>query len=586
MTFLCFEKGLIAEVIAEDSGLFILGRGLSEFILQYFMDLFKSPQCLVICLSKNDSVRNYKEGGLFNVNPSSFVCDVLSSKLSVSLITGIFILDAELMENQVKFALELYREQNNVGFIRAFSESPESFLGINRLGRALRNLQLRKAFMWPRFHVSVMESFKPEVETIEIHINQTEEMQMIQCCILTLMQQILNDLKSREFDFTVDYILCNNVLPQKQQSLFDDLMKLKRLSRILYRYDASSFADYLQGLFNEQTMFCTSSWTLTDTASTLNLAAQQREQIPPKWTTILDILNEVDDELLILMHCPDTLIKLHLFLSSKKRRKFKLQLMNNFNFDQKYICLFDPDAAFIRRLEVFQARNPKNQLRAYFMIYKDSLEEKVFLNRVRMEKEAFEQLILESANLVVPFTEKRTPNLKDVIVDFREFRSQLPLELYRAGFNVIPCSLLIGDYVLTPDVVIERKSLPDLYQSFFSGRLYDQVTEMVRYYQTCILLIESPFVPMDLIPKICLLTTLFPKLKLIWSQNYSFSVDLVFDLKLGNKEPTLEATTKGKNSILDFTGFNPIALEMIRYLGIKKQEAKKHKNLLELLSHF
>jgi hypothetical protein len=32
----------------------------------------------------------------------------------------------------------------------------------------------------------------------------------------------------------------------------------------------------------------------------------------------------------------------------------------------------------------------------------------------------------------------------------------------------------VGDYVLSPDIAVERKAVPDLIQSLASGRLYSQ----------------------------------------------------------------------------------------------------------------
>lgn len=58
-----------------------------------------------------------------------------------------------------------------------------------------------------------------------------------------------------------------------------------------------------------------------------------------------------------------------------------------------------------------------------------------------------------------------------VIVDMREFRSTLPSLLHAAKMVVIPATLTVGDYILTPDICVERKSVPDLVQSFNSGRL-------------------------------------------------------------------------------------------------------------------
>ena len=58
-----------------------------------------------------------------------------------------------------------------------------------------------------------------------------------------------------------------------------------------------------------------------------------------------------------------------------------------------------------------------------------------------------------------------------IIVDMREFRSTLPSLLHASNLLVIPATLTVGDYILTPDICVERKSLSDLKSSFNSGRL-------------------------------------------------------------------------------------------------------------------
>jgi ERCC4 domain len=58
-----------------------------------------------------------------------------------------------------------------------------------------------------------------------------------------------------------------------------------------------------------------------------------------------------------------------------------------------------------------------------------------------------------------------------VIVDVREFWSTLPNLLHAANLHIIPATLVVGDYILTPDMCVERKSIPDLLSSFNSGRL-------------------------------------------------------------------------------------------------------------------
>lgn len=77
-----------------------------------------------------------------------------------------------------------------------------------------------------------------------------------------------------------------------------------------------------------------------------------------------------------------------------------------------------------------------------------------------------------------------------VIVDMREFMSTLPNVLHQKGMRIIPVTLEVGDYILSPLICVERKSISDLFGSFASGRLYHQVEMMSRYYRIPVLLIE------------------------------------------------------------------------------------------------
>lgn len=82
------------------------------------------------------------------------------------------------------------------------------------------------------------------------------------------------------------------------------------------------------------------------------------------------------------------------------------------------------------------------------------------------------------------------PFFGQVIVDMREFMSSLPNVLHQRGMRIIPVTLEVGDYILSPLICVERKSIQDLFMSFTSGRLYHQVEMMVRYYRIPVLLIE------------------------------------------------------------------------------------------------
>lgn len=145
-----------------------------------------------------------------------------------------------------------------------------------------------------------------------------------------------------------------------------------------------------------------------------------------------------------------------------------------------------------------------------------------------------------------------------IVVDVREFRSSLPSLLHGRSNIVVPCLLTVGDYVLTPDIVIERKSVRDLISSFKNGRLFNQAETMLQYYRYPMLLIEfdqhKSFTldtfgtdhttalttannPQDLQSKITLLTLAFPRLKIIWSSSPYQTAEIFDELKKQQEEP-------------------------------------------------
>ena len=80
---------------------------------------------------------------------------------------------------------------------------------------------------------------------------------------------------------------------------------------------------------------------------------------------------------------------------------------------------------------------------------------------------------------------------RQIVVDVREFRSALPSMLHGSGrFQLVPRTIYVGDFVLAPEICIERKGISDLFQSFASGRLYNQAEAMGKHYKYPCLLIE------------------------------------------------------------------------------------------------
>ena len=265
-----------------------------------------------------------------------------------------------------------------------------------------------------------------------------------------------------------------------------------------------------------------------------------------------------------------------------------------------YIIMYEPNLAFIRRVEIYQAINKEHPSKTYFMYYGTSVEEQKHLLTIKKEKEAFTKLIKEKANLSRHFEvpednykfqiqksqvlntriaggskfRRDTDELR-VVVDVREFRSELPNLLYRIGITVVPCMITVGDYIVSPKICIERKSIPDLISSFKSGRLYEQCEQMFRHYEIPTLLIEfdgnksfslepfseakfrkvnvlnpttNEFLQNNIRTKIMSLLISFPKLKIIWSSSPYETAQIFLELKANQEEPDLgTAMDKGVN---------------------------------------
>jgi len=84
-----------------------------------------------------------------------------------------------------------------------------------------------------------------------------------------------------------------------------------------------------------------------------------------------------------------------------------------------------------------------------------------------------------------------TLNSLRIIIDERERKSGIPELLKKVGVNVEIKTLPIGDYIVAPETVVERKSIKDFMSSIFDGRLFDQCNRLKEHFQFPIILIEG-----------------------------------------------------------------------------------------------
>ena len=299
-------------------------------------------------------------------------------------------------------------------------------------------------------------------------------------------------------------------------------------------------------------------------------AAQKEDVISDPLDDMEDYFQLYDMQDLVIIHAYDGDMDEHVLEEVKPR----------------YIIMYEPDTSFVRRVEVYRSSHNDRNVRVYFLFYGGSVEEQRYLSSVRREKDSFTKLIKEKSGMSVVLTLDahgvedpqeaflRTINTRiagggrlaataqppRVVVDVREFRSSLPSLLHGRSMIIVPCMLTVGDYILSPSICVERKSIKDLISSFKDGRLYNQAETMLRHYKSPMLLIEfdqnksftlEPFADLsgsltsisssntssDLQSKLVLLTLAFPKLRIIWSSSPYQTAEIFETLKTQEVEP-------------------------------------------------
>lgn len=147
-----------------------------------------------------------------------------------------------------------------------------------------------------------------------------------------------------------------------------------------------------------------------------------------------------------------------------------------------YIIMYHINISAIRQIEAYEARLQRNQdkrVKVYFLMHSKTVEEQAYLTLLRREKQAFELLIDTKQHMVIPkyqdgktddilamiekeATEEVTANTHSrnaggqekvtkenkpkVIVDMREFRSDLPNLIHKRGIEVAPFTITVSSY--------------------------------------------------------------------------------------------------------------------------------------------
>jgi len=186
-----------------------------------------------------------------------------------------------------------------------------------------------------------------------------------------------------------------------------------------------------------------------------------------------------------------------------------------------------------------------------------------------------------------------------IIIDHREKKSLVPAALIELGAEIEFKHLEVGDYI-TKDVIIERKTIPDLKSSIINKRIIKQIHQLKQQKAQILLLIEgvseydlySGLMHENALRGFILSTALNYQIPMIFSQDYEDTAKYLHVLakKPGNN-PTISLLEKRipkslreqKQFIIEgFPGIGPVkARKLLKKFKTIKNIIKAPKEELE-----
>ena len=106
-------------------------------------------------------------------------------------------------------------------------------------------------------------------------------------------------------------------------------------------------------------------------------------------------------------------------------------------------------------------------------------------------KSIYEKRIRETSDQKTLMDYQKKDAQVKIIVDNREYRSQVIRNLAVKGVSVEPQQLDVGDYVLSSRIGVERKSVDDFLNSLIDGKLFLQVSRLRDAYSRPVLILEG-----------------------------------------------------------------------------------------------
>ncbi|MEF8879010.1 MAG: DEAD/DEAH box helicase [Candidatus Thermoplasmatota archaeon] len=178
------------------------------------------------------------------------------------------------------------------------------------------------------------------------------------------------------------------------------------------------------------------------------------------------------------------------------------------------VVFYEPIPSEIRFIQRRGRTARKMPGEVIILITKGTSDEGYYWSAKRKEKQMRKQLELLRSKLdkkfesakELSFSKKEKDNQSDqrtlkeysnnksdikILVDHREYRSNVVKNLSLKNVTVEPCQLDVGDYVLSSRVGVERKNVDDFLSSLLDGKLFEQIRSLNAAYSRPVLIIEG-----------------------------------------------------------------------------------------------
>ena len=177
------------------------------------------------------------------------------------------------------------------------------------------------------------------------------------------------------------------------------------------------------------------------------------------------------------------------------------------------VVFYEPIPSEIRLIQRRGRTGRKKAGKVIILITKGTSDEGYYWSSKRKEKRMKSELELIRGKLAKRFEDKNTlydnldkeklanqKTLKDysknqqnikIVVDNREYRSNVVKNLSIKGVEIEPSQLNVGDYVLSSRIGVERKNVDDFLESLIQGKLFRQISKLRDSYSRPILILEG-----------------------------------------------------------------------------------------------